>query len=264
VSNIFQILEWTLEQNQQRTVQEEDARRHAQTHRLLELEASRDLLRHELETARAEKDSLIARLNEQSKQNSSQRDRFVKLQRFVNGLGNDLRVLHEENKNYQKQCSALQTDIEEQRLDYEDKKRHFVDSIDKVSRLVSHVKRLESESQALILELTASNKVLKRDIDEKYGDGAEQRAQRFDLGQKLQITLDKYDELKLVMNQHFSAFLEKHIKLHREICTINDNTTASEQVERLTEVVQRLDNREHVGTEDVQKLEGAIQSLAER
>ncbi|KAK3062497.1 hypothetical protein LTS18_003946, partial [Coniosporium uncinatum] len=263
VSNIFQVLGWTLEQNQQRAAQEQDAHRQAQTQQLLELEASRNLLQHKLETTRGEKDGLSTQLREQANQISSQREKFTKLQRFVNGLGNDLRVLHEENKDYQKKCSALQTDIEEQRRDYEGKKQHFIDSIDKVSGLVGHVKRLESESQALILELMASNKILKRDLEEKYGDGAEQRNQRFELGQKLVTMLNKYDELKMVMDQQFNAFLEKHTELRRAIRTISDDTTAHEQVEKLTEVVQRLCNRKQVGTEDMQKLEGAIQSLAE-
>jgi len=253
-----------LEQNQQRAAQEQDARRQAQTQQLLELEASRNLLQHELETTLGEKDGLNTRLREQANQITGQRERFKKLQQFVNSLGNDLRVLHEENKEYQKKCSALQTDIEGQRRDYEGKKQHFIDSIDKVSGLVGHVKRLESESQALILELMASNKILKRNLEEKYGDGAEQRNQRFELGQKLVTTLNKYDELKTVIDQQFNAFLEKHTELRRAIRTISDDTTAHEQVEKLTEVVQRLGNRKQMGTEDMQKLEGTIQSLAER
>ncbi|XTI82450.1 hypothetical protein V2W45_30484 [Cenococcum geophilum] len=255
VPDVLQVLGWTLQHEQGRAVRAEVEKSKLKDNEINELILSERLMQGKLQSVKKENEEL-------SKKLIYQKEKLTGLQKYVNGLGNDLQKVRAESKAFYNECCNT---LSEQRDEYEQDRAtmrtEFSAAILQSRRVQDHAKEAFSETYAQTKELHRSKDYLEQQLSEKVGLLVEERSLRSNLEKHLQASSADQGAIKKRLDENNQILIEKLSELQSIMKRSQDNSKSQTAVDECIEVVRSLQSRESVTPKDIEKAEAMLQYL---
>ena len=255
VSDVLQILGWTLQHEQGRAVRAEVEKGKLKDNEINELILSERLMRGKLQSIRKENGEL-------SKKLIYQKEKLTGLQKYVNGLGNDLQKVRAESKAFYNECCNT---LSEQRDEYEQDRAtmrtEFSAAILQSKRVRDHAKEAFSETYTQAKELHRSKDYLEQQLSEKVGLLVEERSLRSNLEKHLQASSVDQGAIKKRLDENNQILVEKLSEIQSIMKRSQDNSKSQTAMDECIEVVRSFQSRESITPKDIEKAEAMLQHL---
>ncbi|KAF2098331.1 hypothetical protein NA57DRAFT_77120 [Rhizodiscina lignyota] len=264
VGDVFRILQWTMEQEQQRSAVETEDRYRAYHSDIANLKASEANKEAQLEAARKENSALIEQLRDAKAKLGNYGERLSQLTKFVNGLGSDLDKVREHGRSFGKHCEDL---VLESKTRHEERKQlqeYFQTCVTTSSKIKDLVSKACRAAQVERQDIERRSEEVQKSIEAKTNLLQGEKARTAELQDQLKKAVEVQGTLKDLLEEKFGGMSQKLASMHQDIATIMGAGTAEPELGVLGDQVKELCSKPICSPADFEKVENAVQQLSDK
>ncbi|TID13230.1 hypothetical protein E2P81_ATG10083 [Venturia nashicola] len=260
VSGALKVLQFTLRQDLQASITKENEARRALQSEIAELKVSEARLQAEVTIVTASKNELIETSKEDREKLKTYLERLTQVQKFINGVNNDLAKEKQNARALHQQITELVDEGKASAIERKQVYEQLTKAIEASKTVQTKWIKELTDARLLIQKFELEKMSLEKELREKNQLLEDERDQRLRLADDIRFQAVDQQLMKQLISDTSASLLQTLSELQLTVTNSKDTVT-SQGVAELLQLVKSLASRNHVCPADLAGLKEHIDSF---